>query len=107
MWIKTMDGDLLMVDGQTSRILINSFGHVAYQDKDLTQILLYKPIGAEAQEVLDYIWHRLEMNKNTCDLTRFKNREAERSAEWPGCEYTDKPKVHRNFEYEGIPEADK
>ncbi len=110
MWIKTMDGGVVSIsDDCLAEIYTSSNGILYYCDDARRRIIYESPKNneAEAQEVLDYIWHRLEMNKNTCDLTRFKNREAERSAEWPGCEYDDKPKVHRNFEYEGIPEADK
>jgi predicted mannosyl-3-phosphoglycerate phosphatase (HAD superfamily) len=109
MWIKAYNGNLISINGRSIFLQKDYYTeHLTSYRILVGDILVYQSEHEqEAQEVLDYIWHRLEMNKNTCDLTRFKNREAERSAEWPGCEYDDKPKVHRNFEYDGIPEADK
>ncbi len=109
MWIKTIGGDRL-VNTSGKGICMASFKEKGREENHIVvggESIYKNQFKAEAQEVLDYIWHRLEMNKNTCDLTRFKNAEAEKSAKWPGCEYEEKPKVHRNFNYDGIPEADK
>lgn len=109
MWIKAYNGNLININGRSVYIGPGSRTENGLVFKVIAGDVLVYQNGSkeECQKVLDYIWSRLEMGRNTCDLSRYKNAEAERSAEWPGCEYTEKPKVHRNFEYDGIPEADK
>ena len=49
--------------------------------------VLFAGAEEDCEKVLDYIWHRLESGKSTCDLEKAFQIEAEQSAKWPGCGY--------------------
>ena len=66
-------------------LVIEDYQVICFSKND--GVVLFAGAEKDCEKVLDYIWHRLESGKSTCDLEKAFRIEAEQSAKWPGCGY--------------------
>ena len=66
-------------------LVIEDYQVICFSKND--SVVLFAGAEEDCEKVLDYIWHRLESGRSTCDIEKAFRIEAEQSAKWPGCGY--------------------